>query len=82
MILTMERAIIDKPNKKKTMVPRNAARFACLVTGSVLAVMKKVNTTINIRSATFPHLNKIDLFGSSGEDILDVMFLLNIVLIL
>lgn len=55
--LTMERTAIMKAVKKKATVPRNEARVACLVAGSVVAVIKNVSATINIRRVIFPHLN-------------------------
>lgn len=59
--LIIESTAITKTAKKKATVPRNEARVACLVAGSVVAVIKNVSTTINIRRAIFPHLNTKDL---------------------
>ena len=59
--LTIEIIAIVKAAKKKAIVPKNEARVACFVAGSVVSVIKNVSATIDTRRAIFPHLNTRDL---------------------
>lgn len=60
-ILMMLRTIIAKDDRKKAIVPKNEAKVACLVTGSVVLTINSANAIINTRKIIFPHLNIKDI---------------------